>query len=55
LADTSDEDMFTTFNMGLGMVLVAAEAADAVAVCRQHGLEAVVVGRVTAEPGVRFR
>jgi phosphoribosylformylglycinamidine cyclo-ligase len=55
LADTSDEDMFTTFNMGLGMVLVAAEAADAVAVCRQHGLEAAVVGRVTAEPGVRFR
>jgi phosphoribosylformylglycinamidine cyclo-ligase len=55
LADTSEEDMFTTFNMGLGMILVTAQASEAVAVCRERGLEAVPVGRVTAQPGVRFR
>jgi phosphoribosylformylglycinamidine cyclo-ligase len=57
LADTSEEDMFRTFNMGLGMVLVTggAQAPEAAAVCREQGLDAVQVGRVTAGSGVRFR
>jgi phosphoribosylformylglycinamidine cyclo-ligase len=47
-ADLSDEDLFSTFNMGVGMVLaVAAEHADAVAA---HGS---VIGRV--ETGAGFR
>jgi phosphoribosylformylglycinamidine cyclo-ligase len=54
LADVSDEDMFRTFNMGLGMVLVAdpGAAADLIAVAEGAGFEAAEVGRVTAEPGV---
>jgi phosphoribosylformylglycinamidine cyclo-ligase len=55
LADISDEEMVATFNMGLGMVLVTPRASEVVAVCREHGLEAAPVGRVTAEPGVRLR
>jgi len=48
-ADLSDDDLFSTFNMGVGMVLaVAPEHADTVAV---HGS---VIGRVTAGAGVRI-
>jgi phosphoribosylformylglycinamidine cyclo-ligase len=47
-ADLSDDDLFATFNMGLGMVLaVDPEHADAVAA---HG---PVVGLVEAGSGVR--
>jgi phosphoribosylformylglycinamidine cyclo-ligase len=57
LADTSEEDMFRTFNMGLGMILVtgSAQVEQAAAVFRDRGLEAVHVGEVTGGPGVRFR
>ncbi len=56
-ADVSLEDLFETFNMGLGMVLVTApeEAEELAAVVGGHGFEAAVVGRVTEEPGVRLR
>ena len=48
-ADPSDEDLFSTFNMGLGMVLaVAPEHAEAVAA---HG---PVIGSVDAGSGVRI-
>ena len=54
-ADVSDVDLFGTFNMGLGMVLIASPAAadDVVAVFTRHGFEAAVVGLVTEESGVR--
>lgn len=47
-ADTSEEDMRTTFNMGLGMVLVTApgDAGDVVARLAVSGVEAIEVGRV---------
>jgi len=53
-ADVSEEEMFRTFNMGLGMVLVAPpERVDEVAsVAATAGFEAAVVGRLTHEPGV---
>ncbi|MGH2545521.1 MAG: phosphoribosylformylglycinamidine cyclo-ligase [Actinomycetota bacterium] len=55
-ADVSKADMFGTFNMGLGMALVtsAADAEEVVALADRHGFEAVVVGHVTDEPGVRL-
>jgi phosphoribosylformylglycinamidine cyclo-ligase len=49
-AGLRDEDLFSTFNMGIGMVLaVAPEDADAVAA------NGALIGRVTAGPGVRVR
>jgi phosphoribosylformylglycinamidine cyclo-ligase len=48
----SIEDQHTTFNMGIGMVLVV-DAADATAVCRSAaalGEQAYVVGRVHERP-----
>jgi phosphoribosylformylglycinamidine cyclo-ligase len=48
-ADLTDDELFSTFNMGIGMVLaVAPEHADAAA---EHG---VAVGRVVAGSGVRI-
>jgi phosphoribosylformylglycinamidine cyclo-ligase len=54
VADVSDEDMLRTFNMGLGMVLVAepGAVADLIAVAEAAGFEASEVGRVTEEPGM---
>jgi phosphoribosylformylglycinamidine cyclo-ligase len=55
-ADVSETDMFGTFNMGLGMVLVtsAGDAEEVGALAGRNGFEAVVVGHVTDEPGVRL-
>jgi phosphoribosylformylglycinamidine cyclo-ligase len=55
-ADVSEADMFGTFNMGLGMVLVtsAADAEEVAALADRNDFEAVVVGHVTDEPGVRL-
>jgi phosphoribosylformylglycinamidine cyclo-ligase len=56
LADVPEEEMRRTFNMGLGMVLVAApDQADAlVRMASAGGFGASVVGEVRDEPGVLF-
>ncbi|MGM1049847.1 MAG: phosphoribosylformylglycinamidine cyclo-ligase [Bacillota bacterium] len=47
--DISNKDMFTTFNMGIGMVVVVAEqnADKALQLLRSSGEEPYVIGRVT--------
>jgi phosphoribosylformylglycinamidine cyclo-ligase len=57
VADISEDDMARTFNLGLGMVLVAptGRAEAAVHAARAAGFEAAVVGRVGQDPGVRLR
>lgn len=56
ISRSDDEEMFRTFNMGLGMVLTVPEEAleDAIAVIRGAGSEAVPVGHVVAGEGVRL-
>jgi phosphoribosylformylglycinamidine cyclo-ligase len=56
IADISEEGMFRTFNMGLGMVLVAEpdHVDPTVDVVRGAGFDAALVGVVTEEPGVVF-
>ncbi|WP_028549886.1 phosphoribosylformylglycinamidine cyclo-ligase [Paenibacillus sp. UNC451MF] len=46
----SNNDMFRTFNMGIGMVIVVSEAqaAEAAAIFEQHGEKVYTLGRVTA-------
>jgi len=46
------EEMFLTFNMGIGFCVVCAEdAAGAVlSICREHGAEAQVIGHAVAKP-----
>lgn len=46
----SNRDMFTTFNMGVGMVLVvpAEQAEQAVALAKEQGEQAYVIGKVTS-------
>ncbi|UNK19311.1 phosphoribosylformylglycinamidine cyclo-ligase [Paenibacillus sp. N3/727] len=55
--DISNKDMFTTFNMGIGMVVVVAEenADKALQLLRSSGEEPYVIGRVTdGERAVTF-
>jgi phosphoribosylformylglycinamidine cyclo-ligase len=55
-AGVPEKDMFHTFNMGLGMVLIAdpAVVSDLIALAEAAGFDAFLVGRVTGEPGVRM-
>jgi phosphoribosylformylglycinamidine cyclo-ligase len=48
----SEEDMFRTFNMGVGMVIAvpAEEAKEAVRVAQELGERAFVIGRVAEGP-----
>ncbi len=55
-ADTSEREMFSTFNMGIGMVLVVPpDGADAVVgTAARRGTNAWVIGRVGGSPGLRM-
>ncbi len=50
----SDEEMYRTFNMGVGMCVVvkAEEVEDALDICEKEGYEASVIGRMIREKGV---
>jgi phosphoribosylformylglycinamidine cyclo-ligase len=52
-ADASDDDMFATFNMGLGMMLVAG-AEEAEEILRRSDDQVVAVGEIIAGTGVRI-
>jgi phosphoribosylformylglycinamidine cyclo-ligase len=56
VAAVPDADMWSTFNMGLGMILVVDphRATDVVAEAREAGHDAHVVGRVSPPAGVRL-
>ncbi len=56
VAPVTDRDMWSTFNMGLGMILVvdADGATDAIAAAREAGHDAHAVGRVSPPAGVRL-
>lgn len=55
--DISTEDMFNTFNMGIGMVLAIKkeEAASVVELLKLHGEDAYVIGKINKGNGVTFR
>jgi phosphoribosylformylglycinamidine cyclo-ligase len=56
-ADVSDNDMFATFNMGVGMVLVVppSRADDVIGQAADAGIQAFGIGRVRVGPGLSLR
>jgi phosphoribosylformylglycinamidine cyclo-ligase len=50
------DELFGVLNMGIGMAVVvpAADAPRAVEIANQHGANAVIIGRVTEEPGIHI-
>jgi phosphoribosylformylglycinamidine cyclo-ligase len=56
-ANASDDDMFATFNMGVGMVLVVPpdRAEDVIGRAADAGVQALGIGRVGPGPGVALR
>jgi phosphoribosylformylglycinamidine cyclo-ligase len=56
-ADVSDNDMFATFNMGVGMVLVVppSRADDVIGQAADAGIQAFGIGRLGVGPGLSLR
>jgi phosphoribosylformylglycinamidine cyclo-ligase len=56
-ADVSDNDMFATFNMGVGMVVVVppSRADDVIGQAADAGIQAFGIGRVGVGPGLSLR
>lgn len=50
------EEMYKTFNMGIGMIAITTEdlAEEVIRVCKKLGYEAQVMGKVTKEPRIRI-
>jgi phosphoribosylformylglycinamidine cyclo-ligase len=57
VADVSDDDMFATFNMGVGMVLMVPpnRAGDVIGRTADAGVHAFGIGRVGVGPGLSLR
>ncbi|MDW7650405.1 MAG: phosphoribosylformylglycinamidine cyclo-ligase [Bacillota bacterium] len=56
LGDVPEPDMFRTFNMGIGFVLVVAgeDASEALAILKEAGESPVVLGEITGQDGVQI-
>ncbi|MBI2638393.1 phosphoribosylformylglycinamidine cyclo-ligase [Candidatus Peregrinibacteria bacterium] len=52
LGNISDSEVYETWNMGIGMVLVAENTKKALALLKKTGLKASVVGKVTKNSGI---
>ncbi|RLG13882.1 MAG: phosphoribosylformylglycinamidine cyclo-ligase, partial [Candidatus Nanohalarchaeota archaeon] len=50
--NVSDKEMFKTFNMGVGFVIVAKEADKIIDVLKGHGINASVIGEAVDENGI---
>lgn len=52
LGNVDDSEAYKTWNMGQGMVLITPDPESVIQVCRDHAIEAKVIGRVTKDPAV---
>jgi phosphoribosylformylglycinamidine cyclo-ligase len=56
-ADVDDREMYSVFNMGVGLCIVAAkrDANTIISICEKHGCKASVIGRIIGEERVEIR
>jgi phosphoribosylformylglycinamidine cyclo-ligase len=52
--DVAEDEMWRTFNMGVGMLAIVPDAQRSTEVLRGLGVDAWICGRVTDQPGVRM-
>jgi phosphoribosylformylglycinamidine cyclo-ligase len=50
----AEDEMWRTFNMGVGMLAIVPDAQRSTEVLRGLGVDAWICGRVTDQPGVRM-
>lgn len=55
IGSVSDREAYETWNMGLGMVLVAKETEKALSLLKKAGLKASIVGQVTKKTGTSIK
>ncbi|MFQ5800223.1 MAG: phosphoribosylformylglycinamidine cyclo-ligase [Candidatus Hydrothermarchaeales archaeon] len=57
LEDISDQEMYRTFNMGVGFCIVVKEkhTDKTIRICSKHGTEAWTIGHVVKTPGVHIK
>ncbi|EKD92914.1 MAG: hypothetical protein ACD_28C00301G0001 [uncultured bacterium] len=56
LGNVMDEEAYTTWNMGIGMIMVVEEreAKEVIATARKHNIPAQVMGEITEKPGMEI-
>ncbi|MCS6767778.1 MAG: phosphoribosylformylglycinamidine cyclo-ligase [Candidatus Nitrosocaldus sp.] len=56
-AGIDEKEMYSTFNMGIGMCIITAKGDEdaVISICRSHGMDAMVVGRVDEGKGVYIK
>jgi len=57
LEDINDEEMYRTFNMGVGFCVITSkdEANKVIEICKKHGTKSQIIGEVVDEPGVHVK
>jgi phosphoribosylformylglycinamidine cyclo-ligase len=55
LGNVSDREAYEVWNMGTGMVLISDEFDKIRKTMKKHGIEAAIIGKVTAKSGVRLK
>ncbi len=55
IAQVSDEEIYSTINMGTGLVGITAEPDRMIEVAAEFGIEARQIGRVTNQPAIRIK
>ncbi len=50
----SREEAFKTWNMGVGMILVSNDVDKVIEIAATHGIEAMEIGEITKEPGIKL-
>jgi phosphoribosylformylglycinamidine cyclo-ligase len=52
--NVSDAEAYRVWNMGQGMLLITPQPETVMAIARQHGVPAQVIGEITSQPGIRL-
>lgn len=55
LGNVEDREVYETWNMGIGMVLIAEQTQKAIELLKNAGLKAMVIGRITEKAGIKIK
>lgn len=55
LGDVPDDEVYRTWNMGQGMIIVTPEPEKVMEISKDHNIESKIIGEITKNPGIRIK